>query len=248
MPKILILYSKRDIAGSNIATILREKFKNNEEIAILGNDNVLYIKNFKETPEICIVASRHRSESGKPTLTCHSPGNFGAAELGGNPRELGISPANYLSECINLLKSNLIRGYEIALEVTHHGPTGLKFPVMFAEIGSTEKEWTDPVAYSAVAECIFALTRGKQEKLPIAIGLGGGHYCRKFTELTKDYAIGHICPKYNLQNIDGKTLQEMIEKTVPKPEFALIDKKGMGSEKKRILGILKSTNLEIAGV
>ncbi len=248
MPKILILYSKRDIAGTNIADTLRKKFESNGEVKILGNDNVLFMQDFKETPEICIVASRHRSESGKPTLTCHSPGNFGAAELGGNPMELGISPANYLSECINLLKSNPVQGYEITLEVTHHGPTGLKFPVMFVEIGSGEKEWNDEKACSAVAECIFALTRGKQEKLPVAIGFGGGHYCRKFTELTNEYAIGHICPKYNLQNIDGKTLEEMIEKTVPTPEFALIDKKGMGSERRRILEILKSTNLEIAGV
>lgn len=247
MSGILILYSIKDIAGSNIADILKEKFRNNDEVSVLGNDNVLYMQKFDGTPEICIVASRHKSKSGKSALTCHSPGNFGSAEFGGNPKELGMAPANYIRECIMLLENNHASGYEITLEVTHHGPTALNFPIMFVEIGSTEKEWNDSAACLTVAEVIYKVTKSSQKKFPVAIGFGGGHYCRKFTNLTESYAIGHICPKYNLQNVDEEIVQQMIDKTIPRPEFALIDKKGV-NEKKRLLDILESRDLEIRWV
>jgi len=46
-------------------------------------------------------------------------------------------------------------GYQVSYEVTHHGPTTLVHPSFFVEIGSTEKEWGDPVAGRAVAEAVL---------------------------------------------------------------------------------------------
>ena len=36
--------------------------------------------------------------------------------------------------------------YDVTLEVTHHGPTELSVPSLYAEIGSTEIQWKDPEA------------------------------------------------------------------------------------------------------
>ena len=43
-----------------------------------------------------VVASRHTSRSGAPTLTVHATGNFGEAVYGGHPRELQRVIANPL--------------------------------------------------------------------------------------------------------------------------------------------------------
>ncbi|MEA3255781.1 MAG: D-aminoacyl-tRNA deacylase [Candidatus Altiarchaeota archaeon] len=237
-----ILFSEKDPAGRNIARILRGDFSHSPQ-GYKGE--VLYMDaDVTEQTSLYVVASRHKSMSKKPCLTAHSPGNYGNADAGGNPGELGIAPALYLREAVNSLERHEIGGYEVCLEVTHHGPTNLKSPVMFVEVGSTIREWSDPVACKAVAETISDLMKKKPGRFPAAIGFGGGHYCRKFTQI-KDYAIGHICPKYNLHNLDKELIEQMMSKTKPAPEFALVEKKGMGREKKRILDILKETSLDV---
>ena len=102
--KKLIIFSKKDIAGTNIVKILIDNFNfvktseiydgapvyRKDDISVVGCKidaiRLDYLNVFK--PEICVFASRHRSESGKPTLTCHSPGNFSTPGAGGNEREL----------------------------------------------------------------------------------------------------------------------------------------------------------------
>ena len=116
--------------------------------------------------------------------------------------------------------------------------------MIFVEVGSTEREWNDLVACRAVANTIEDLMKMEPERFPVAIGFGGGHYCRKFSQV-RDYAVGHICPRYNLHNLDKEMVEQMISKTMPIPEFALVEKKGMGREKGRILEILKETELDV---
>lgn len=244
MKSKIVLFSKNDVAGRNIARILREDY---HLFPIEYNGEILYMNEFKvdgSKTDLCIVASQHKSESGMPSLTVHSPGNFGGAESGGKNKELGIAPALYLKETIISLQDHKIEGYEVSLEVTHHGPTSLGFPILFVEIGSTKKQWGDLVACKAVAKTINNTIEKDPEELSVAIGFGGGHYCRKFSHV-RDYALGHICPRYNLNDIDREMLEQMISKTLPKPEFALVEKKGMGKEKKRILDILEETDLRI---
>jgi len=236
MPDKVVLYSAKDPAGRNIAGYLKN--------AIEIPDSTLYLKELEVNPSLAIVASRHASESGTPTLTCHSPGNFGTAEAGGNPRELGVAPALYLREALLNLKENPPANYEVSLEATHHGPTGLGFPIMFAEVGSTDREWKDMNSCRFVAEVISKLLNSNPEKIPSAIGFGGGHYCRKFSKV-EEFSIGHICPKHNLPNLDDEMLKQMIERTIPTPEFALVEKKGLGTEKRRALSMLEGTELEV---
>ncbi|HEX5186316.1 MAG TPA: D-aminoacyl-tRNA deacylase, partial [Nitrososphaeraceae archaeon] len=81
----------------------------------------------------------------------------------------------------------------------------------------------------------------------IGIGLGGNHYGSKFNKLIldTDYGIGHIANKYNLINIDNSMLNQMILRSYEKVYYIIIDKKGLGNEKEKIMNLLKNTELEI---
>ncbi|MEA1925258.1 MAG: D-aminoacyl-tRNA deacylase [Candidatus Altiarchaeota archaeon] len=245
----LILYSRKDLAGVNIKSILKDEY---DVRNLLAFDDVLALESLNRSQEtLCIVASKHASKSGKPCLTCHPPGNYYSADYGGNPCELSYAPAFYLRKALQLLQEKQERegiNYEVSFESTHHGPTGLKQPVFFVEVGSTKKEWGDLRACSIAAEVINELLSYEPANGDkTAIGLGGGHYCPKFTRI-KDYAIGHICPKHNLPYLDETMLEEMVSKTLPKPDVALIEWKGLGKEKKRVTSLLENTGLEVVRV
>ena len=76
--------------------------------------------------------------------------------------------------------------------------------------------------------------------------LGGGHYnsaANKIMERT-EYAVGHICPKYALANLDSEMITQAIEKTIPKPSLVALDWKGLGQEKERIVNLLDEMNIK----
>jgi D-aminoacyl-tRNA deacylase len=259
----LVLYSMDDIAGANIARILQERFgflPTGEEY--LGQqiyqkgDTLLFgtkssVRNLQEIPykpDVCIVASRHRSESGKPTLTCHPTGNFGQAALGGAEGALQIAPACHLRQVMLGLRSNqnmygLV--HEVSLEVTHHGPTNLPFPLMYAEVGSAEAQWRDENACQAVAKAIHDVLFCPLEDVPSAIGFGGPHYAPNFNLVIDNYAIGHIMPKHAIDNLSRQMVLQMLEKTVPKPNVAVIDWKGLkGADRDRLIKILDELGIK----
>jgi D-aminoacyl-tRNA deacylase len=92
-------------------------------------------------PQAYVFLSRHRAESGIPSLTVHTTGNFTDEEyLGGRPREIGwINPDLQKNYMIALDKRrDQLEGYQITIDATHHGPTSLRKPVLFVELGSTE--------------------------------------------------------------------------------------------------------------
>ncbi|HEX55389.1 MAG: hypothetical protein DRO94_00015 [Candidatus Altiarchaeales archaeon] len=246
MSKPVVIYYEKDIAGRNIAGILEDEFSG---IWIeKSKREILYMDSWEfEIPSICIIPHCHKSKSNIPSLTVHSPGNFGVAESGGTSRELGIAPAYYLREALIYLESekrDMNLEYEVSFEVTHHGPTKFEFPMLFVEVGSSKRQWNDIKACRAIANTIYRLIKFNPSKIPVAIGFGGGHYCRKFSRI-RDYALGHICPKYNLHNIDMEMIQKMILRTFPRPGFAIVEKKGMGGEKNRILNLLNDVELDV---
>jgi D-aminoacyl-tRNA deacylase len=118
---------------------------------------------------------------------------------------------------------------------------------MFVEVGSGERQWNDAAACDAAADAIRQLLESPPLDLPAAIGFGGGHYCRKFSEVT-EYALGHICPKHSLGLLDEEMIEQMVEKTVPAPKTALVEKKGLGSEKEKVMKLLEDRSLEIVRV
>lgn len=239
-----IIFSRKDRAGTNITDILVENYS--LPVHEFGGEIIRmdYVPEYLGETDLCIVASKHKSESGIPTLTIHSPGNFGVARAGGEDKRLGVAPALYLTGGLRQLKAAQLSGFEVCFEVTHHGPTILPCPIVFVEVGSTEKEWSNLDACRAAAETIKNLYDSEPKKLPSAIGFGGGHYAKKFS-LVEDYALGHICPKYALEHLNREMVSEMVEKTVPMPKIALVEKKGVGKEKNRIIEIISETGLEL---
>ena len=92
--------------------------------------------------------------------------------------------------------------FGVTFEVTHHGPY-LETPTLFIEIGSSEASWGDRDAARAIAR---SLTEVRVVAGPRAIGIGGGHYAPRFTEvcLTKRISFGHMLPvhAFDLQDTD----------------------------------------------
>ncbi|VVB55363.1 D-aminoacyl-tRNA deacylase [uncultured archaeon] len=245
---VAVVYSREDVAGSNIAGILRSEFGFSEKSKvplIEYPSSLLYVDEQPKGVDLVVVASRHKSASGKSTLTTHVTGNWGTADAGGKIGELSIAPALYLRQSLLLLRKygkNL--PYEISLEVTHHGPTSWRIPLLFVEVGSTEAQWKDMDACRVAASVISDLVSNEPEKVDSAIGFGGPHYAPNFTECMVNVALGHIAPKHALEYVDGKLVSQMVEKTIPAPSFALFDWKGMkGEEKERIMALLGECGL-----
>ena len=243
----LVAYSADDHAGVNIARILLEEFKLDARSVVRIEPNIKEMVSLPFTPDLLIVASRHKSESGTPTLTCHATGNFGPAELGGFSRSLQETSALHLRSALLLLQEyqragNL--GFDVSLEVTHHGPTSMPFPLIFVEVGSTSAQWDDVNACRIVARVISELLVCEPERVPVAVGFGGPHYAPNFTAVADRVAVGHIASKHVAGFLDEAMVRQMIGKTVPKPSFALFDWKGLrGEERNRIMGILNSVGL-----
>ncbi|KKG16772.1 D-tyrosyl-tRNA(Tyr) deacylase [Methanosarcina sp. 2.H.T.1A.6] len=196
---------------------------------------------------LIIFASKHRSKEEINSLTVHCTGNSsGEARLGGLPKSLAVaSPAamkSILSEMKRLVGEKGLK-YDVTLEVTHHGPTELSVPSIYAEIGSTEVQWTDPEAGEVAAKAILAVSL---EKVPVAVGFGGGHYAMRQTGLLleTDISFGHNFPKYQLEFVDEALVRQAVEKS--NAEFAYFDRKSMKSEdKKRISEILEKLGLKV---
>ena len=100
------------------------------------------MKKYGYDTDLIIVASKHKSNDGRSVLTAHFTGNVKNADFGGNPYELS-TPAPYMLRSIlkNMQKMAQGTNYEINMESTHHGPTDIRTPMVYAEIGSGEKQW-----------------------------------------------------------------------------------------------------------
>lgn len=154
-----------------------------------------------------VFLSKHRAASGKPTLTMHPIGNFGKADFGG--REGALVPASpaFMSGLLRTLAS-IAKGlpFEVSYEVTHHGPF-LEVPTTYVEIGSDETRWGNEEAARAMAKALLEMVPAEG---PVVVGIGGGHYAPRFTEVTlsKKVRFGHMVAKHVL---DGRTDQEILE-------------------------------------
>jgi D-aminoacyl-tRNA deacylase len=238
----LISASAEDPAGKNIAERLLEIY-DFEPMASQSNvwvcKDVLLTTMASEAVQVSaaplatdevIFASRHASESGRPTLTAHVPGEP-------NKRELAVASPPTLKSAIRELivaRDELHLPYEVSLEATHHGPTGLRVPVTFVEIGSSLDQWRDKRAAEAAARAIMAAAtspiNGRQ-----AIGFGGPHYAPRHTQvvLKTDVCIGHVLPKY--VTIDEELVKLAIARTGGGVELLALDWKGLYSSQRQHL-------------
>jgi D-aminoacyl-tRNA deacylase len=200
-------------------------------------------------PQAYIFLSRHSAESGIASLTAHTTGNFsGEAKFGGNPKELGrADPALVKNYLMALWKRrDRVEGYEITMEATHHGPTSLQKPVLFVELGSSEKFWGDKKAAAVVADALMESLTEKRIWAKVAVGFGGTHYPEKFTRmmLEGDTAFSFIAPKHALEFIDDRMFAQMLQRTNAPVNQAVLEWKGLGQHKEKIVGLVKQFGLE----
>ncbi len=209
-------------------------------IAVINDEHIFHddldkeLRNvLKDEIETMIYASRHRSKSGKRTLTVHPIGNYNKAEFGGRPQCLVPSPPHLMTEALRVLaqkRKELDLDYAVSFEATHHGPY-LTTPTFFIEIGSDEKAWVDEAAGKAIAETILET---KPQYHPVGIGIGGGHYSPRITDvaLERKISFGHIIPTYALPTLSPQMMDVVLEAT-PQAELAYFHKKGMKSAEYR---------------
>jgi D-tyrosyl-tRNA(Tyr) deacylase len=175
-------------------------------------------------PALVVFASRHRSQSGKATLTVHPIGNYGSADFGGKPSTLVPSAPREMTFALSRLRHHGAGlPYEVSYEATHHGPS-LSTPTFYIEIGSDETRWPDPKAAEAIAKTILELSgfepsaagsRAAGSQPPIAVGVGGGHYAPRHTDaaLAGLASFGHIVPNHALDEEPERRVEMALEKT-----------------------------------
>lgn len=253
--KIAIIVSRNDPAGMNIKSFLDTRTLPTNASVHLFDELSIYNENVdkKVDADIYLFATTHRSKSGKPSITTHVPGNWAKAELGGSDNILCIAPALYIRAAfIELQKVAKESIYEPIMEVTHHGPL-LEKPCFFMEIGSDETAWNDPIAgeklATAIINTITAVNKEHNtEKIISAAGIGGLHnvpVLSKFVE-KNNFALGHICPKYMLEQFTEQMLVQAIEKTIPRAELILVDWKGLGEYKTKVKVICESVTKKLS--
>lgn len=201
-------------------------------------------------PQAYIFLSTHRAESGIASLTAHTTGNFSAkAEVGGNGRELGRADPALLKNYLRALAETRgrVREYEITMEATHHGPTSLQKPLLFVELGSTNKHWRDTKAAAVIADALMQSLTEKSIWSKVALGFGGTHYPQKFTEMTleSDTAFSFVAPKHALEFVDEAMFGQMLQRTNAPVRYAVVDWKGLGQHKQKILDLAGKFGLEV---
>lgn len=253
---IAIVVSQRDTAGMNLfQRFLERGFREKETVfggmPVYAKGDLLLVRVSQDIIHAegldslgaseLVFASRHKSESGRPTLTAHPTGNFGKAEYGGNERELCFVNPNTMRNIFVKMVECPLEEYAVSLEQTHHGPTGFKTPMCFIELGSSESQWKDEKAAGFLADCILS-GLGSKEKAEKACGFGGNHYSPLFTKLEGEFAFGHMCPKHSLQLLDAELAGQMAERSGA--HKAVIDRKGIKG-KGRLLFCLRDFFEEI---
>lgn len=263
--KYLVVASKKDLAGVNITTQLSQ-FRPNPLMKSMGNgasfdfylidELQIYTESLDlekiNKYDFIIFASKHQSKKKEKSLSVHAPGNWRNADYGGEKGKACRSSALFQKFMFEILMKNRekfnLTGYQVTMEVTHHGPL-IDKPCVFIEIGSTETEWNDRRAGFAIAKTIDEVIAEfkPSEYQEIAIALGGPHYCPSFNKIQakSNIAISHVIPNY-VAPITEEMVLEAVEKTVEEIDFAILDWKGLGQADKRdeVVNILEKNYID----
>lgn len=206
-------------------------------------------KEFGVVPDEVVFMSRHKAASGIPTLTVHPIGNYKTADFGGRDGTLVRSSPASMSQALRLIsKYNDTDLYKVSFEVTHHGPY-LETPTYFIEIGSDETHWGDVHAAEILGRVIEDV-RADGDYVQ-AIGVGGGHYAPRFTEMVLGYRIdiGHMVPGYQLEGMDDETTVDYMRKASEATggtKCVYLHKKAFKkSEQHRIEALIDSMGFEV---
>jgi D-tyrosyl-tRNA(Tyr) deacylase len=162
-----------------------------------------------------VFPSVHRSTSGTLCTTVHPLGNFGDTdEVGGAPRTLVPAPARLMVSALRgLAELEPTTGLPTTYEATHHGPV-LRRPAFFVEIahppgGPPPTE----AAVRGLGQVLRSLSEDPADR--IAVGVGGGHYAPRFTDLAlrRRWAFGHLVPRHSLATVGARAVRSAVEST-----------------------------------
>ena len=225
------IYQHKDMDDIYLMTL------NTKTIITEGIEEV-FTNETRQTIDQIIYISRHRSKTGEKALTTHPIGNYGPALFGGKSR--------YLCPCSPRLMTHLLRRikhhskqqempHQVCFEVTHHGPA-TQAPTLFVEVGSTLEEWQKQKPAQLIATALldtlsdYHYETDLSGDIPVVIGLGGGHYAPRFSDLvfSKNVAFGHMIPNYQVNdgNINSDIIKQAYERT-PNCQGCYIHKKGL---------------------
>ncbi len=256
---VSIVYSTGDPAGAGMAReLMRMGTPSLEGVSLRGfPESVLEFEFLDERApgEQYIVLSKHRSSSGQPSLTVHHTGNpTRRAEAGGDPLTLSIAHARLAGHILRLIKREVeehggLGEIDVTYEATHHGPTGVTRPLVFVEIGSTHKQWEDPVLHRLMArvihEAVEDLISGSLPTCTTAAGFGGSHYPERFTRMAIENkaCFGHIIPKYAIrEGIDENVVRQAILKNSEPVKKVFMEKKAGPAPARRVI---EKTSLDL---
>lgn len=259
----LIIGSSDDPASTSISDFLLDHYdfkESNGHTGFLESSNFLYhrigikhlyyenleaeIRSAGIEVDNVIFLSKHSSVADIKSLTVHPTGNFQDAKLGGLERTLSMSSPMWMSSAMRKLKDAYGGNeFEVTFEATHHGPF-LMIPSYYIEIGTTEKEWTDPDALEAVAEAVMHSEPNNYENF---VGVGGGHYMPKISQYVYENRInvGHMISKHNHDSITEDQVVECIKKTEKCKGFIMDHKGTKGRVRNMVKEIAESMNMEI---
>jgi D-aminoacyl-tRNA deacylase len=268
---LLIVSSRGDPASWNIAQTLITKIGFEKEPGqgieaySKGSIRLLVLEKlgiYAEPSEIpadvstTIFVSKHVSASGRAALTVHATGNLTKeAKFGGNPEEVSYVNPSIIRHALRALKSGAAQAglqIEVTMEATHHGPTNLSMPVCFIEIGSGEKEWTDPILGEIAANAVMSAVAKVEESPPTAVGFGGTHYSAKHTRICMegDYAVGHLVSSHSFDGrVSERVIGDTFTKTTGSCSTAIVDWNGLHSnDRRRLIANLEAVGREIVRI
>lgn len=217
------------------------------DMHIYHEDLATEVERFGVKVDDVIVMSKHAAKSGKPALTAHPIGNYHENEFGGKAETLvKASPALMTDALRRIVVLNDMPDTQTCFEVTHHGPW-LDKPTFYIEVGSEETHWQNKHAAEILAHVIEDLD--PHYEYPSAVGMGGGHYAPRFSEVVMKYKvnIGHMIPNYQLEGRDDEDIARMLKAACEATDTKLVylHRKSMKKpEERRMSELIASAGFE----
>lgn len=205
--------------GDRILVTIREHHLFVDDIDLRVRDEVGLV------PDAVVYISKHRASSGRDAFTVHPIGNWHDAMFGGRLGEVVPTAPGLMTDVLLRVAGEAPSfGLPATFEATHHGPF-LKAPTFYVEIGSGPERWTDPRAAGVLARAVLA---AEPTGDPVAIGVGGGHYVPRVTDvaLARRVAFGHIIPSHALEPPNWDAMELAIDRT-PAAKFAYLHRKAI---------------------
>lgn len=217
------------------------------ELHIYREDLDKAVEDFGLRFDEVVFMSKHSAKSGQPALTAHPIGNYHENEFGGRAGALVKSAPATMSDALRrILKYNDEPGVQTCFEVTHHGPW-LEKPTFYIEVGSEITRWVQKHPAEILANVIADLD--PHPEYMSLVGVGGGHYAPRFTEVAERYKanFGHMIPNYQIEGRDDEDFVRMLrlacEATCTKTVY--LHRKSMKKpEEKRIAELISSSGYE----